>query len=269
MAKFTYYGGMALKIERSDGFKIMIDPYIHNSLCQDATPDMFYDMDVLLISHAAFDHFGETVDILRHSNATIVCGTETWARVRGEADIPESRHINVIYGDGARFGQTEVRFVPAWHGSNVVYHGAAHAYYPFGIIVKLEPGVSLYHTGDTAWRDEDGYFWYVGRTDDIIKSSGYRIGPFEIESVLVEHEAVLECAVTGVPDPVRGQLVKATVVLADGYTPSDELKKELQNYVKKETAPYKYPRVIDFVDELPKTVNGKIRRVSIREKDKK
>lgn len=127
----------------------------------------------------------------------------------------------------------------------------------------------LYHTGDTAWRDEDGYFWYVGRTDDIIKSSGYRIGPFEIESVLVEHEAVLECAVTGVPDPVRGQLVKATVVLADGYTPSEELKKELQNYVKKETAPYKYPRVIDFVDELPKTVNGKIRRVSIREKDKK
>ena len=87
--------------------------------------------------------------------------------------------------------------------------------------------------------------------------------------MLVEHEAVLECAVTGVPDPVRGQLVKATVVLADGYTPSDELKKELQNYVKKETAPYKYPRVIDFVDELPKTVNGKIRRVSIREKDKK
>lgn len=150
MAKFTYYGGMALKIERSDGFKIMIDPYIHNSLCQDATPDMFYDVDVLLISHAAFDHFGETVDILRHSNATIVCGTETWARVRGEADIPESRHINVIYGDGARFGQTEVRFVPAWHGSNVVYHGAAHAYYPFGIIVKLEPDVSLYHTGDTS-----------------------------------------------------------------------------------------------------------------------
>ena len=150
MAKFTYYGGMALKIERSEGFKIMIDPYIHNSLCQDATPDMFYDVDVLLISHAAFDHFGETVDILRHSNATIVCGTETWARVRGEADIPESRHINVIYGDGARFGQTEVRFVPAWHGSNVVYHGAAHAYYPFGIIVKLEPDVSLYHTGDTS-----------------------------------------------------------------------------------------------------------------------
>lgn len=150
MAKFTYYGGMSLKIERSDGFKIMIDPYIHNSLCQDATPDMFYDVDALIISHAAFDHFGETVNILKNSNATIICGTETWARVRAEADIPESRHINVIYGDGTRLGQTEVRFVPAWHGSNVTYHGVAHAYYPFGIIVKLERGVSLYHTGDTS-----------------------------------------------------------------------------------------------------------------------
>lgn len=127
----------------------------------------------------------------------------------------------------------------------------------------------FYHTGDTAWRDEDGYFWYVGRADDIIKSSGYRIGPFEIESVLVEHDAVLECAITGVPDPVRGQLVKATVVLAPGYSPSEELKKELQQYVKKETAPYKYPRVVEFVDELPKTINGKIRRTEIRQNDKR
>lgn len=105
--------------------------------------------------------------------------------------------------------------------------------------------------------DEDGYFWYVGRADDIIKSSGYRIGPFEIESVLVEHDAVLECAITGVPDPVRGQLVKATVVLAPGYSPSEELKKELQQYVKKETAPYKYPRVVEFVTSCPKPSTGK------------
>lgn len=126
----------------------------------------------------------------------------------------------------------------------------------------------FYHTGDTAWRDEDGYLWYVGRTDDIIKSSGYRIGPFEIESVLVKHDAVLECAITGVPDPVRGQVVKATVVLAPGYTASEELKKELQQYVKKETAPYKYPRVVEFVAELPKTINGKIRRTEIRQNDK-
>ena len=124
-----------------------------------------------------------------------------------------------------------------------------------------------YHTGDTAWVDEDGYFWYVGRNDDVIKSSGYRIGPFEIESELLEHEAVRECAVTGVPDPVRGFAVKATVVLADGFTPSDALTHELQAWVKHRTAPYKYPRIVEYVDALPKTVNGKIRRVAIRQKD--
>lgn len=128
---------------------------------------------------------------------------------------------------------------------------------------------NLYHTGDMAWMDEDGYFWYVGRTDDLIKSSGYRIGPFEIESVLMEHPAVLECAVTAVPDPVRGQAVKATIVLARNYKPSDELAKELQDHVKRLTAPYKYPRVVEFVDELPKTISGKIRRVEIRENEKK
>ncbi len=127
----------------------------------------------------------------------------------------------------------------------------------------------FYHTGDLAYRDEDGYYWYVGRKDDVIKSSGYRIGPFEVESALMEHPSVLECAVTGVPDDLRGQLVKATVVLAKGYEPSDELKKELQNHVKKVTAPYKYPRVIEFVTELPKTISGKIRRIEIRENDKK
>ncbi len=123
----------------------------------------------------------------------------------------------------------------------------------------------LYHTGDTAWRDEDGYLWYVGRTDDLIKASGYRIGPFEIESVLMEHPAVLECAVTGAPDPVRGQVVKATVVLMKNYTASDALAKELQEYVKNQTAPYKYPRILEFVTELPKTISGKIRRVQIRQ----
>ncbi|MDR2715299.1 MAG: AMP-binding protein, partial [Coriobacteriaceae bacterium] len=124
-----------------------------------------------------------------------------------------------------------------------------------------------YHTGDTAWCDEDGYLWYVGRNDDVIKSSGYRIGPFEIESVLLEHEAVRECAVTGVPDPLRGTAVKATVVLAPGHTGDEALTRELQAWVKEQTAPYKYPRIIDYVAELPKTVNGKIRRNVIREKD--
>lgn len=115
--------------------------------------------------------------------------------------------------------------------------------------------------------DEDGYIWFVGRTDDMIKSSGYRIGPFEVESAVISHPSVLECAITGFPDPVRGQVVKATIVLTKDYKASDELKKEIQNHVKKVTAPYKYPRIIEFVDELPKTISGKIRRVEIRSKD--
>jgi acetyl-CoA synthetase len=122
----------------------------------------------------------------------------------------------------------------------------------------------IYYTGDTAWRDEDGYFWFVGRADDIIKSSGYRIGPFEVESALLEHPAVLECAITAVPDTERGQIVKATVVLSKNYQPSDKLARELQDHVKKVTAPYKYPRIVEFVSELPKTISGKIRRVQIR-----
>ena len=126
----------------------------------------------------------------------------------------------------------------------------------------------VYHTGDTAWRDEDGYYWYVGRMDDLIKSSGYRIGPFEVESALLEHPAVLEAAITGVPDPDRGAIVKATIVLSKGYEASDALKKELQEHVKKTTAPYKYPRVIEFVEKLPKTISGKIRRVELRESGK-
>jgi len=127
----------------------------------------------------------------------------------------------------------------------------------------------LYHTGDTAWRDEDGHFWYVGRVDDVIKSSGYRIGPFEIESVIMELPYVLECAITGVPDETRGQVVKATIVLTKDKEPSDELVKEIQNYVKSRTAPYKYPRKVEFVESLPKTISGKIRRKALREQDKK
>jgi acetyl-CoA synthetase len=125
----------------------------------------------------------------------------------------------------------------------------------------------VYYTGDMAWRDEDGYYWFGGRADDLIKSSGYRIGPFEVESALLEHPAVLECAITAVPDPDRSQVVKATVVVTKDYSPSDQLRRELQEHVKKVTAPYKYPRLIEFVDELPKTISGKIRRVEIREKD--
>ena len=129
-------------------------------------------------------------------------------------------------------------------------------------------GGKYYHTGDLATRDANGVYWFVGRKDDIIKSSGYRIGPFEVESALMEHPAVLECAITGAPDPLRGQVVKATVVLAKGYQPSEELKKEMQIFVKRLTAPYKYPRIIEFVETMPKTVSGKIRRVEIRATDR-
>jgi acetyl-CoA synthetase len=125
----------------------------------------------------------------------------------------------------------------------------------------------IYRTGDMAWRDGEGYYWFVGRNDDVIKCSGYRIGPFEVESALMEHKSVLECAVTAVPDPMRGQVVKATIVLARGYGGSPELIKELQTHVKRVTAPYKYPRIIEFVEELPKTISGKIQRNLIRQQD--
>ena len=125
-------------------------------------------------------------------------------------------------------------------------------------------GTGYYHTGDLAVFDKDGTYWFVGRKDDIIKSSGYRIGPFEVESALMEHPAVLECAITGAPDPIRGQVVKATIILNKGYTPSPELTKDIQNHVKHATAPYKYPRIVEYVTELPKTISGKIKRKDIR-----
>ncbi len=125
-----------------------------------------------------------------------------------------------------------------------------------------------YITGDRAYKDEDGYFWFVGRADDVIISAGYRIGPFEVESALKEHPAVAESAVIASPDEMRGEIVKAFVILAPGYTPSPELATELQEYVKKVTAPYKYPREIEFVETLPKTISGKIRRVELREMER-
>ncbi len=125
----------------------------------------------------------------------------------------------------------------------------------------------FYYTGDKAYKDKDGYFWFVGRNDDIIKSSGYRIGPFEVESALIEHPAVQESAVVGSPDLIRGVIVKAFIVLKPGYSPSETLIKEIQNHVRKTTAPYKYPRAVEFVDELPKTLSGKIKRNELRQRE--
>jgi acetyl-CoA synthetase len=174
--------------------------------------------------------------------------------------------IDLVREDGSSCGMGE-------EGQIVVLTGRRRPTGMFGGYHRDEALTSsvwhndVYYTGDMAWKDEDGYFWFVGRADDVIKSSGYRIGPFEVESALMEHPAVLECAITGVPDPDRGMVVKATVVPVKGYVPSGALKLELQNHVKKITAPYKYPRIVEFVSELPKTISGKIRRVQIREED--
>ncbi|MEG2087384.1 MAG: AMP-binding protein [Angelakisella sp.] len=142
--------------------------------------------------------------------------------------------------------------------------GLFHGYFREGTLVPAYDAQYVYHTGDICWTDEEGYYWFVGRNDDMIKCSAYRIGPFEIESVLMTHPAVHECAITGAPDPIRGQVVKATIVLEAGYLPTPELTKELQEHVKRHTAPYKYPRVVEYIDTLPKTTSGKIIRHQLR-----
>lgn len=176
--------------------------------------------------------------------------------------------VKIILPDGSEAGVGEVGEIVILTDKHVPC-GLFSGYYRNEALTKEAWNNGVYHTGDTAWRDEDGYYWYVGRTDDVIKSSGYRIGPFEIESVIMELPYVLECAITPAPDPIRGQVVKATIVLIKDVEGTDELKKEIQEYVKKHTAPYKYPRIVEFVDELPKTISGKIRRVEIRDNDNK
>ena len=164
-----------------------------------------------------------------------------------------------IYDAAAAYGGAEIGL----SGSPGVFRG----YWKDDDVTRNAWNDGTYQTGDMAWRDSDGYYWFVGRNDDVIKCSGYRIGPFEVESALMEHKSVLECAVTAAPDAMRGQVVKATIVLAKGFSPSPELAKELQNHVKRVTAPYKYPRIVEFVSELPKTISGKIQRSLIRKKD--
>ena len=207
--------------------------------------------------------FGQT-------ETTLTIATFPWIEPRpGSMGIPNPQYeVDLIRPDGSRAEDGE-------HGEIVIRIdgkrplGLFKEYYRDRELTNKVCCDGLYHTGDVAWRDESGYYWFVGRTDDVIKSSGYRIGPFEVESALMTHPAVVECAVTGVPDDIRGQIIKATVVLASGYKhkAGEELVREIQDHVKKVTAPYKYPRIVEFVDELPKTISGKIRRVEIREKD--
>jgi acetyl-CoA synthetase len=217
--------------------------------------------------HKIFEGFGQ-------SETTLCCWTGyPWMQPRlGSMGLPCPGYRIIIADDDGNevgagvTGEICIRTDEAGGGKPV---GMFSGYFRDDEMTKKVWYDDLYHTGDTAYRDEMGFLWYVGRTDDLIKSSGYRIGPFEVESVLMEHPAVTECAVTGVPDEERGFAVKATVVLSAGYEGTPELTKELQNHVKKATAPYKYPRVIEYAASLPKTYSGKIRRVEIRAKDTK
>ena len=208
--------------------------------------------------------FGQT-----ETTATIV--TFPWMEPKaGSMGIPNPAYnIDLLKPDGTPAEDGEQGEVVIHVDENNKPLGLFMGYYRDEALTKQAYHDGIYYTGDVAWRDEDGYYWFIGRIDDVIKSSGYRIGPFEVESAVMTHPAVVECAVTGVPDEVRGQAVKATIVLAKDYKDKagEELAKEIQKHVKKVTAPYKYPRVIEFVDELPKTISGKIRRVDIRDKN--
>ena len=208
--------------------------------------------------------FGQT-------ETTLTLGTFPWMKPKpGSMGVPNPQYrIDLLKPDGrhAEEGEQGQIVIRTDKGKPV---GLFKEYYRDEEMTGKTWHDGTYYTGDLAWRDEDGYYWFVGRADDVIKSSGYRIGPFEVESALMTHPAVVECAITGVPDEIRGQVVKATVILSKEYRPKagPDLIKELQDHVKKVTAPYKYPRVIEFVDELPKTISGKIRRVEIRDRDK-
>ena len=211
--------------------------------------------------HLIYEGFGQT-------ETTVVCGTfSEYMEVRpGSMGRPSPLYyVQLLDREGrpVEQGETGEICIRLRDKQNGLFCG----YYNDPALTATVMHDGYYHLGDLAFCDSDGYYWFVGRKDDIIKSSGYRIGPFEVESALMEHPAVLECAITAVPDELRGQIVKATVVLAKGYEASDALVKELQNHVKKTTAPYKYPRIVEFVTELPKTISGKIRRVEIREND--
>ncbi|OJV36266.1 MAG: acetyl-CoA synthetase [Bacteroidales bacterium 36-12] len=205
------------------------------------------------------------------SETTLTIFTSPWTNPKpGSMGLPNPHYdIDLITADGrtAEAGEQGEIIIRTDRWCPV---GLFKGYYRNEALTKEAWNDGIYHTGDVAWRDEDGFFWFVGRTDDVIKSSGYRIGPFEVESALMTHPAVVECAITGVPDDIRGQIVKATIVLAKDYKSraGEALIKEIQEHVKAVTAPYKYPRIIEFVDELPKTISGKIRRVEIRDKDK-
>ena len=229
------------------------------------------------LNPAVFEKFYEKTGIkmmegFGQTETTMTLGTFPWMEPKpGSMGIPNAQYnIDLLRADGTSCEDGEKGEIVIRVGDKKPI-GLFKGYYRDEEKTREAWHDGIYHTGDMAWRDEDGYYWFEGRIDDVIKSSGYRIGPFEVESALMTHPAVVECAITGVPDDIRGMVVKATVVLGKEWKDKagDELVKELQQHVKKETAPYKYPRIVEFVDELPKTISGKIRRVEIRQKDEK
>ena len=233
-----------------------------------AVYDKFYELTGIKL----MEGFGQT-------ETTMTLGTMPWMKPKpGSMGMPNAQYdIDILKSDGTpcedgEKGEIVIRVDDTAGNSGAAGKpiGLFKGYYRDEELTRKAWHDGYYHTGDVAWRDEDGYYWFVGRIDDVIKSSGYRIGPFEVESALMTHPAVVECAITGVPDEIRGMVVKATVVLGSEWKAKagDELVKELQAHVKRTTAPYKYPRIIEFVDELPKTISGKIRRVEIRNNDK-
>lgn len=224
-----------------------------------------YERFLQLTGIHLMEGFGQT-------ETTMTLGTMPWMKPKpGSMGKPNAQYeIDLLRTDGTSCedGEKGEIVVRVREGRKPL--GLFKEYYRDSKLTREAWHDGYYFTGDMAWRDQDGYYWFEGRADDVIKSSGYRIGPFEVESALMTHDAVVECAITGVPDEIRGMVVKATVVLGKEWKDKagEELIKELQNHVKRVTAPYKYPRIIEFVDELPKTISGKIRRVEIREKDK-
>ena len=229
------------------------------------------------LNPAVFDKFFEKTGIrmmegFGQTETTMTLGTMPWMTPKpGSMGMPNAQYdIDLVRPDGTPCEDGEKGEIVVRVGDKKPI-GLFKEYYRDEELTHEAWHDGVYHTGDVAWRDEDGYYWFEGRIDDVIKSSGYRIGPFEVESALMTHPAVVECAITGVPDDIRGMVVKATIVLGKEWKDKagDALVKELQQHVKRETAPYKYPRIIEFVDELPKTISGKIRRVEIRKKDAK
>ncbi|MDR2473663.1 MAG: AMP-binding protein [Tannerella sp.] len=245
---------------REDMSKYDLSSLRYCTIAGEALNPAVYDAFLNLTGIKLMEGFGQT-------ETTLTICTFPWTTPKpGSMGLPNPQYdVDLLRPDGTRAEDGEQGEIVVRTANKPI--GLFKEYYRDPALTHEAMHDGIYYTGDVAWRDENGYYWFVGRADDVIKSSGYRIGPFEVESALMTHPAVVECAITGVPDEIRGQIVKATIVLSKEYRDQagDALVKEIQEHVKQVTAPYKYPRIVEFVAELPKTISGKIRRVEIRE----